>query len=45
MQFSLTDTGGLRFAEHLYPRLLEGQSLPLAVSAARRARYTTTIPR
>jgi tetratricopeptide (TPR) repeat protein len=37
MQFSLTDAGGRRFAEHLYPRLLEGQALPLAVSAGRRA--------
>jgi len=36
MQFSITDKGGLLFAETLYPRLAEGQPLDTAVSACRR---------
>lgn len=36
MQFSITDKGGLLFAESLYPRLAEGQPLDVAVSASRR---------
>jgi tetratricopeptide (TPR) repeat protein len=36
MQFSITDKGGLLFAESLYPRLAEGQPLDAAVSACRR---------
>ncbi len=36
MQFSITDRGGSLFAEALYPRLIEGQSLEMAVSASRR---------
>ncbi|MBN1349383.1 tetratricopeptide repeat protein [candidate division KSB1 bacterium] len=37
MQFSITDDAGLLFAETLYPRLIEGQPLDVAVSASRRA--------
>jgi len=36
MQFSISDTAGLLFAENLYPRLIEGQMLDVAVSACRR---------
>ena len=36
MQFSITDTAGLLFAEELYPRVTEGQSLTQAMSACRR---------
>jgi len=37
MQFSISDTAGLIFAENLYPRLVEGRALDVAISAARRA--------
>jgi tetratricopeptide (TPR) repeat protein len=37
MQFSITDTGSLLFAENLYPRLLKEQALPIVVGACRRA--------
>jgi tetratricopeptide (TPR) repeat protein len=37
MQFSISDAAGLAFAEALYPRLVAGQPLEMAVSAARRA--------
>ena len=37
MQFSISDTGGLKLAEVLYPKLVAGQSLEVAVNAARRA--------
>jgi tetratricopeptide (TPR) repeat protein/CHAT domain-containing protein len=37
MQFSITDNAGLLFAESLYPRLVEGQALDMAISASRRA--------
>ncbi len=36
MQFSITDRGGSLFADALYPRLIEGQALEMAVSASRR---------
>ncbi|MGD2087531.1 MAG: tetratricopeptide repeat protein [Candidatus Aminicenantes bacterium] len=44
MQFSITDEGGLLFAETLYPRLAEGQPLDMAVSASRRALLQTENP-
>jgi len=44
MQFSITDRGGLLFAETLYPRLAEGQPLDMAVSACRRALLQTEEP-
>jgi tetratricopeptide (TPR) repeat protein len=37
MQFSISDPGGLKFAEALYPKLVEGRSIEEAMSAARRA--------
>lgn len=37
MQFSISDTGGLKLAEVLYPKLVAGQPLEVAVNAARRA--------
>lgn len=37
MQFSISDTGGLKFAESLYSRIATGRSLELATHAARRA--------
>ncbi|MHC4559364.1 MAG: tetratricopeptide repeat protein [Planctomycetota bacterium] len=37
MQFSISDDAGLILAENLYPRLLEGQSLDVALAASRRA--------
>ena len=37
MQFKISDTGGLKLAEVLYPRLVAGQTLEVAVNAARRA--------
>lgn len=36
MQFSISDVAGLLFAETLYPRLISGQPLELAMSATRR---------
>jgi tetratricopeptide (TPR) repeat protein len=36
MQFSISDAGGLKFAEALYPKLVEGRSIEEAISAARR---------
>ncbi len=36
MQFSISDSGGLLFAETLYPRIAEGQDLAVALSACRR---------
>lgn len=36
MQFSISDDAGLLFAETLYPSLIEGQMLEIAVSASRR---------
>ncbi len=36
MQFSISDRAGLLFAETLYPRLMAGQPLELALSATRR---------
>jgi hypothetical protein len=35
MQFSISDAAGLLFAETLYPRLISGQPLELAMSATR----------
>jgi tetratricopeptide (TPR) repeat protein len=37
MQFSISDEGGLKFAENFYTRIASGVSLELAVCAARRA--------
>ncbi len=37
MQFSISDAAGLQLAELLYPRLLAGQPIEMAVSAMRRA--------
>ena len=37
MQFSISDAGGLKFAESFYTRIAAGRSLELAVHAARRA--------
>ncbi|HEY0003856.1 MAG TPA: tetratricopeptide repeat protein [Pyrinomonadaceae bacterium] len=37
MQFSISDTGGLKFAESFYTRIAAGRTLELAVHAARRA--------
>jgi tetratricopeptide (TPR) repeat protein len=37
MQFSVTDAGGLKFAEKFYEQIANNQSLEKAVSAARRA--------
>ncbi|MCP4613105.1 MAG: tetratricopeptide repeat protein [Planctomycetes bacterium] len=37
MQFSILDDAGLILAENLYPRLIEGQSLDVALAASRRA--------
>ncbi|MBW8036481.1 MAG: CHAT domain-containing protein, partial [Planctomycetes bacterium] len=37
MQFSISDNAGLLFAENLYPRLIEGQSLDVAISGSRRS--------
>ena len=36
MQFSISDVGGLRLAETLFPRLATGQPLEMAMSATRR---------
>lgn len=36
MQFSITDEAGLLFAQNLYPRIIEGQSLDATLSACRR---------
>ena len=44
MQFSITDTGGLKFAERLYPRLIEGLPLDLAVSRTRREMWLSDDP-
>ncbi|MGH9755672.1 MAG: tetratricopeptide repeat protein [Blastocatellia bacterium] len=41
MQFSLSDAGGLKFAEAFYPKLIAGQPLELALNAARRALLLT----
>jgi CHAT domain-containing protein len=41
MQFSLSDVGGLKFAEAFYPKLIAGQPLELALNAARRAMLLT----
>src|SRR5437868_3065936 len=37
MQFSISDTGGLKFAESFYTRIASGRTLELASHAARRA--------
>jgi len=37
MQFSISDVGGLKFAEALYSRIASGVTLELATNAARRA--------
>ncbi|MFC1544916.1 tetratricopeptide repeat protein [Gemmatimonadota bacterium] len=37
MQFSISDTGGLMFAEEFYPRVISGRPLEEALSASRRA--------
>ncbi|MCA1564762.1 MAG: tetratricopeptide repeat protein [Acidobacteria bacterium] len=37
MQFSISDTGGLKFAESFYTRIASGQTLEVASQAARRA--------
>jgi tetratricopeptide (TPR) repeat protein/CHAT domain-containing protein len=37
MQFSISDGGGLKFAESLYKKIIEGQPLEKAMSATRRA--------
>jgi tetratricopeptide (TPR) repeat protein len=37
MQFSISDTGGLKFAEAFYTRIASGRTLELASHAARRA--------
>jgi len=44
MQFSISDIGGLKLAEVLYPKLIAGQSLEAAVHAARRALWLTDDP-
>ncbi|MDQ1355118.1 MAG: hypothetical protein QG657_5428, partial [Acidobacteriota bacterium] len=36
MQFSITDGGGIMLAEHLYPKLAEGQPVDKALSVIRR---------
>lgn len=36
MQFSISDRGGIMLAEHLYPKLAEGQPVDKALSAIRR---------
>jgi tetratricopeptide (TPR) repeat protein len=41
MQFSLSDVGGLKFAEAFYPKLIAGQPLEIALNAARRALWLT----
>jgi tetratricopeptide (TPR) repeat protein len=41
MQFSLSDVGGLKFAEVFYSKLLAGQPLEIALNAARRAMLLT----
>ncbi len=41
MQFSLSDPGGLKFAEAFYPELIAGKPLELALNAARRALWLT----
>jgi tetratricopeptide (TPR) repeat protein len=41
MQFSLSDVGGLKFAEVFYPKILAGQPLEIALNAARRAMLLT----
>lgn len=41
MQFSLSDAGGLKFAEAFYPELIAGKPLELALNAARRALWLT----
>ena len=41
MQFSISDTGGLKLAEVLYPKIVAGNSLETAVHAARRALWLT----
>ncbi len=41
MQFSLSDVGGLKFAEAFYPKLIAGQPLEIALNAARRALLLT----
>ena len=43
-QFSITEEGGLQFAETLYPRLIDGQPLELAFSATRRALLDSAEP-
>jgi tetratricopeptide (TPR) repeat protein len=37
MQFSISDVGGLKFAQVFYSRIATGQSLEMAIHAARRA--------
>ena len=37
MQFSISDEGGLKFAESFYTRIAAGRTLELATHAARRA--------
>ncbi len=37
MQFSISDGGGLKFAESLYRKIIEGQPIEKAMSATRRA--------
>ncbi|MBS1790481.1 MAG: CHAT domain-containing protein [Acidobacteria bacterium] len=44
MQFSISDTAGLKLAEVLYPKLIAGQSLEAAVHTARRALWLTDDP-
>ena len=44
MQFSISDTGGLKLAEVLYPKIVTGNSLETAVHAARRALWLTDDP-
>lgn len=44
MQFKISDTGGLKLAEVLYPKLVAGQPLEVAVNAARRALWLSDDP-
>jgi len=44
MQFSISDSGGLKFAERFYTKLARGVSLELASHAARRALWLSDDP-
>jgi tetratricopeptide (TPR) repeat protein len=44
MQFSISDHGGLKLAEMLYPKLIDGRPIEAALSATRRAMLMTDDP-